>query len=649
MKLPYLITTIGLSLGLLKSAVRGELVEETWVVTPRRSRPPFCPDCFTDRDTLLFNDMNPGPVLRANVGDTLRVTITNNSPNEALTVHYHGILMLDQPYHDGVASRSQCNIAPLQTQVNEFLIHPMTVRAQLPTCMQSRACTVFASHSTVSIFFDAVGTHYYHGHTSLDRMDGLQGVIVIEDPDDPDEAEVRELYDEERVIVLQDWFHRSGPSNRNGLDSVPFIWINDPQSFLINGKGRYEGCLNTTLAATNPYCTANCTVDNYASSIDVEAGKTYLLRIANVASLFPVNFAIANHTLRVISAEGTLVEPFEVQSLDIGVAQRYSVLLQAKQDPTQSYWIETVGRFRSGCPKGQAFLRYGNSYDDIDAWARFESSLKTKRPSRWSTHQVLKRGAPERNITVVGTQVQATNGQLKWAVNNITQGFPAAPAIYSAYNAVNAEGAKPWPATALPDDFVDLPDQPKLTWNFSATLQAQNISTYTEEVKGIGAFRFVMGNMVEMVFQNALALNGVGDYHSWHLHGHSFWVVGQGNGNFDPASDLASFNLIDPVRRDTLTLLPYGWTAIRFEANNPGVWPFHCTISAHFVMGMGLSVMTSIDLLAPPPPGVYSCRETSLDSNGAEVQQDVRMSNSNVGIPRQEHRNTPGRGLRRRG
>ena len=71
-----------------------------------------------------------------------------------------------------------------------------------------------------------VGFHYYHGHTSLDRGDGLQGPIIIEDPNNPPPFE----YDEELVLFLQDWFHRAGPSQRTGVDSVPFIWIGNPDA-----------------------------------------------------------------------------------------------------------------------------------------------------------------------------------------------------------------------------------------------------------------------------------------------------------------------------------------------------------------------------------------------------------------------------------
>ena len=77
--------------------------------------------------------------------------------------------------------------------------------------------------------------------TSLDRMDGLQGLIIIEDPNDPEEQALKELYDEERVIWLQDWWHKSGASLRTSLDSD--VFVGPPQSILINGKGRFGTCV----------------------------------------------------------------------------------------------------------------------------------------------------------------------------------------------------------------------------------------------------------------------------------------------------------------------------------------------------------------------------------------------------------------------
>ena len=46
-----------------------------------------------------------------------------------------------------------------------------------------------------------------------------------------------------------------------------------------------------------------------------------------------IHFSIDKHPLTIIEADGTLLEPYTVSSLNMSVAQRYSVLLQTTQKP----------------------------------------------------------------------------------------------------------------------------------------------------------------------------------------------------------------------------------------------------------------------------------------------------------------------------
>jgi len=84
---------------------------------------------------------------------------------------------------------------------------------------------------------------------------------------------------------------------------------------------------------------------------------------------------------------------------------------------------------------------------------------------------------------------------------------------------------------------------------------------------------------------NVIDLNSEGNWNYWlvwtgantipldhpiHLHGHDFFVIGQGNGAYDEAT--ANLNWKNPVRRDVATLPAGGWLALAFESNNSGVW-----------------------------------------------------------------------------
>lgn len=90
------------------------------------------------------------------------------------------------------------------------------------------------------------------------------------------------------------------------------------------------------------------------------------------------------------------------------------------------------------------------------------------------------------------------------------------------------------------------------------------------------------------------------DEHPIHLHGHSFWVVKRGVDEIDPnnlESILNSESGNDREFRDTFTLYPNstveseelgkpcGWAAIRFIADNPGLWLVHCHVTSHMILG----------------------------------------------------------------
>ena len=76
---------------------------------------------------------------------------------------------------------------------------------------------------------------------------------------------------------------------------------------------------------------------------------------------------------------------------------------------------------------------------------------------------------------------------------------------------------------------------------------------------------------VEIVFQGTNVLN-VAENHPVHLHGYSFYVVGSGFGNFNNGTDPKNYNLVDPPELNTVGVSKNGWAAIRFRADNPGMY-----------------------------------------------------------------------------
>ncbi len=116
--------------------------------------------------TLAFNNQVPGPEIRVNQGDKVRVFFKNRTELNH-TIHWHG---LHVPWRmDGVPYVNQMPVMPGQEFVYEFVAEPY-------------------------------GTHFYHCHwgTLLHMQSGMYGSFIIENPDDP----IKKEFPHEREYTL---------------------------------------------------------------------------------------------------------------------------------------------------------------------------------------------------------------------------------------------------------------------------------------------------------------------------------------------------------------------------------------------------------------------------------------------------------------
>jgi len=340
-----------------------------------------------------------------------------------------------------------------------------------------------------------------------------------------------------RVIFLI--LHTSGIISMDrreyGLDTNPFIWIGNAQTFLINGGGVYAPCLGDDTdglaAQLSAQCADNCSLDNYIKSIEVEAGKTYGLRIISGTELIGVNFAIHGHNMTVVEVEGAIIQPYEVENLDIMPAQRYSVLITANQEPG-NYWATTSVRYRNTAPTGYLNIKYKDApaanltldaavpnhpaWDVTEPTIELEDNLLTKNPNSYDDYDILSTDPDSiRRIIAVGTQNMDNElDLLRWAMNNVTMRMSKVPLITQAYDAVASDSENTWPGTILPGTVV-VPDKPPNAWNYTEPVQ-DSVGVYNGD-RGFSYIPLTENEVVEVVLQNALALNGVSDMHSWHL------------------------------------------------------------------------------------------------------------------------------------
>ena len=312
------------------------------------------------------------------------------------------------------------------------------------------------------------GTYVYHGHIGGIRSAGLYGMLIIH----PLGPKKLQPYDEERSLLLSDWYHGSHLEIALGLLEENFRWAGNPESILINGRGYYNCTKNAVPMDTNypyfkPKKTKYCTVSQCPGLevIEVPKDKIIRLRIGSVTELSFMNVAIEGHNFTVIEADGKPIVPIEVQSLDINSGQRYSVLINTSQ-PIASYWISIMTRHRSSVVTGQAILRYSGNTSATPSNA-FETVLA--RQPKWDdsaftlAQQLSMKGVTDapastkvkRRIVLLGTQERflwkyketahnhsirrpeeycnATDRRMRWALNGVTYQWENTPVAHMAY------------------------------------------------------------------------------------------------------------------------------------------------------------------------------------------------------------------------
>ncbi|KAF8403524.1 hypothetical protein HHK36_011628 [Tetracentron sinense] len=525
----------------------------------------WSPDCV-ENVVMGINGQFPGPTIRAKAGDTIVVELTNKLHTEGVVIHWHGIRQLGTPWADGTASISQCVINPEETFVYRFKV-------------------------------DKAGTYFYHGHYGMQRSAGLYGSLIV----DVAEGEKEPFhYDGEINLLLSDWWHQSVHDQEVGLSSNPFRWIGEPQSLLINGRGQF----NCSLAAhfsnsSSIQCKIRGNAQCAPPRLHVLPNKTYRLRVASTTSLASLNLAVGNHKMVVVEADGNYLQPFAVDDMDIYSGETYSVLITTDQNPSMNYWVSVSVRGRHPqTPPGLTILNY-----HPNSPSKLPTSPLPVSP-RWDdyvhsksfTNKILAlQGSPRppvhynRQVFLLNTQ-NKINGYTKWSINNISLVLPATPYLGSIK--FGLKGA------------FDHKSPPE---NFSNHYDVMRPPINPNSTHGSGIYKFNFNSTVDVILQNANALSeNVSEIHPWHLHGHDFWVLGYGEGKFSE-KDVKKFNLKNPPLRNSVVIFPYGWTAIRFVADNPGVWAFHCHIEPHLHMGMGVVFSEGIERIKKIPNEALGC------------------------------------------
>ena len=216
-------------------------------------------------DLWLYNHENPGPLLKANKGDILKVNFTNNL-DEPTSIHWHGIKNINKM--DGVPYLTQDPVQPGETFSYEFPVN------------QS-------------------GTYWYHAHFESWKQvaKGLYGPLVVNDKTD-------NLIEDDIVILADDW----RLNKKYQIDEKSFGSLMD-----WSHAGRVGNWLTMNGKKSPQY--------------SIRANSLARLRFINASNARILKFGSSLKNNNIIAVDGVTVKPMLVKDFTLAPGQRIDLLI----------------------------------------------------------------------------------------------------------------------------------------------------------------------------------------------------------------------------------------------------------------------------------------------------------------------------------
>ncbi|CCH60741.1 hypothetical protein TBLA_0D02370 [Henningerozyma blattae CBS 6284] len=380
---------------------------------------------------------------------------------------------------------------------------------------------------------DQMGTFWYHAHLGSQYGDGFRGVFVIHSPEDDMERDM--------TFIVSDWYH-------------------DPSSKIMPGfMTRYNPMGNEPIPDAilfNDYAINNSIVLPEKSSI-------YTWRFVN-AGLFVGQYLYSpSIPFNIIEVDGVLTKPKQSHLIYISAGQRIALQVNLTEnvdhdnlflyqylDDTMLDTIPSELQLNKTIPitfannKPPADLPPAPALDLSKLVDEFELTTRehTPRLPHYDTQ-----------ITFNVTMNNLIDGVNYAFFNNITYTRPNIPVLSTVLTA--------------PKDLL-----------FNPAIYGTNINVNILKPNSI----------VEIVLNNQDP-----GRHPFHIHGHNFQIIQKSPIRDDETDELPydeAHPLLPipafPIVRDTAIVEPNGHLVIRFKADNPGVWIFHCHVNWHLDQGL---------------------------------------------------------------
>ncbi|EIW68506.1 multi-copper oxidase laccase-like protein, partial [Tremella mesenterica DSM 1558] len=475
------------------------------------------PDGFV-RQVYAINGQIPGPTIEANQGDRIVVHVTNLLP-DGQSIHWHGIDQNGTQWMDGVAGFTQCPIPSGGTFTYNFTINQF-------------------------------GTFWYHSHYGNTLADGLYGALIVHSVNDP--LQRGRDYDEERLLLVQDWVHDMSEVVVNALKSPQGykggILPPEGDSILLNGAG-----------VTNCSDTPGCTTPSPAE-IHVPIGKRIRVRLISALMTDFLRVSMDEHKLEIVELDDCPIYGPTIVETGVNPGQRTSFIINTKHGKAgDAFWIRASRGI--GCTGehpyiGKAILRYVNHQ------TKHTNSLP--RTSPWpglAAPNATCHDLDENHIVTPRVAVDAPTDILTTVELHSQLGkfVDVTGAAFTGFG---------WNGTTFQNQI-----------NYPLLQQIENGLTLNSSLVAAGTFPHVGGG--DIIINNLDPFD-----HPYHAHGRAFSIVGRGSGMLlESQLPGITLNLTNPLRRDTIHIPAKSWAVLRLVTDDPGVWALHCHLGWHLSVG----------------------------------------------------------------
>lgn len=476
------------------------------------------------KNLTVINGAFPGPLIECQSGDTIVINLKNNGI-EPTTLHFHGLYQNGTNYYDGSSRINQCDI-PVG---GEFKYN-------------------------FTILEEQWGTYWYHSHYKSQYADGLFGPFIIHSKqEDKLMSKLGQHYDEEKVVIFNDWYHEKLESYiPQYLSSGNENTEPTPDNGLIQGTGVFD-CSKTDKKCDDRFLGRHV--------FQFDSDTKYRLRLINAGFFLEIDFSVDQHEIEVIEADGTNVDNLELDVLRIAVAQRYSVILHTDQKSDSNLFYMRA-RLNSFC------FAYDNPNLDLDL--KLIISVNPKFPVEYPISNSI-----SANSTSYGHPNVRCRELNETLLVPLLNDVPEVEGYYLVDSSFQIKAQLI--SLGYMNDVTYKPVEKSLLHDLASSDMREN---------GLSSDNgCLMLTMNEPRTVDILINNFDDGSHPFHLHGYKFWVMKFGQGYFKPHRDYDSVSR-NPMKRDTVNISGYGYVLIRVVLDNPGIWPLHCHIGWHMEAGL---------------------------------------------------------------